>query len=259
MRNVKRLGDQVSVPMHSDEDGYFGRECPVEECRGYFKVTPGTGVQGSPLCHCPYCGHSGDNGTFWTQEQIEYARSFVLRQVTDALHKDMKSMEFDHKTARWVRNRHQPQGDASRASSDPILPRERARDSCGLRELRTSLCNLRRLSYSFGNVLEIARQRPTATKFAGMYAWNQLGRRVKKGEKGIRILAIAMPIPPPMHRLATLNSFPLARKWEADTGHAQANGRFAVTVRASSLRCCSSELAGSRLHHLLEDLCKGAF
>ena len=44
-------------------------------------------------------------------------------------------------------------------------------------------------SYSFGNVLEIARQRPTATKVAGMYAWNQLGRRVKRGEKGIRILA----------------------------------------------------------------------
>jgi hypothetical protein len=44
-------------------------------------------------------------------------------------------------------------------------------------------------SYSFGNVLEIARQRPSATKVAGMYAWNQLGRRVKKGEKGIRILA----------------------------------------------------------------------
>src|ERR1700731_866783 len=43
--------------------------------------------------------------------------------------------------------------------------------------------------YSFGNVLEIARQRPTATRVAGMYAWNQLGRRVKKGEKGIRILA----------------------------------------------------------------------
>jgi hypothetical protein len=44
-------------------------------------------------------------------------------------------------------------------------------------------------SYSFGNILEIARQRPTATKVAGLYAWNQLGRRVKKGEKGIRILA----------------------------------------------------------------------
>ena len=44
-------------------------------------------------------------------------------------------------------------------------------------------------NYSFGNVLEIARQRPNATRVTGMYAWNQLGRRVKKGEKGIRILA----------------------------------------------------------------------
>jgi hypothetical protein len=44
-------------------------------------------------------------------------------------------------------------------------------------------------NYIFGNVLEIARQKPTATRVAGMYAWNQLGRRIKKGEKGIRILA----------------------------------------------------------------------
>ncbi len=41
-------------------------------------------------------------------------------------------------------------------------------------------------NYSFGNVLEIARQRPDATRVAGLYAWNQLGRKVKKGEKGKR-------------------------------------------------------------------------
>jgi antirestriction protein ArdC len=34
-----------------------------------------------------------------------------------------------------------------------------------------------------------ASQRPTATRVAGLYAWNQLGRKVRKGEKGIRILA----------------------------------------------------------------------
>jgi antirestriction protein ArdC len=34
-----------------------------------------------------------------------------------------------------------------------------------------------------------ASQKPSATRVAGMYAWNQLGRRVTKGEKGIRILA----------------------------------------------------------------------
>jgi hypothetical protein len=43
--------------------------------------------------------------------------------------------------------------------------------------------------YSFGNILEIARQKPDATRVAGLHAWNQLGRRVKKGERGIRILA----------------------------------------------------------------------
>ena len=35
-------------------------------------------------------------------------------------------------------------------------------------------------NYSFGNILEIARQRPDATRVAGLYAWNQLGRKVMK-------------------------------------------------------------------------------
>jgi hypothetical protein len=44
-------------------------------------------------------------------------------------------------------------------------------------------------TYSFGNVLLIARQRPQATHVAGIRTWNELGRRVKRGEKGIAILA----------------------------------------------------------------------
>jgi hypothetical protein len=96
-RNLDRLGNQFSIPITADEDGYLGRECPVKECLGYFKITPGTGIKGPAPCVCPYCGHSGESNTFWTQEQLDYARSVVLRQVTDALHKDMKSMEFDYK------------------------------------------------------------------------------------------------------------------------------------------------------------------
>ena len=44
-------------------------------------------------------------------------------------------------------------------------------------------------NYSFGNVLEIARQMPTGTRVAGFWAWKSLGRSVKAGQKGIRILA----------------------------------------------------------------------
>lgn len=43
--------------------------------------------------------------------------------------------------------------------------------------------------YSFGNCLLIARQRPSATLVAGFQAWKKKGRCVKKGEKGICILA----------------------------------------------------------------------
>ena len=43
--------------------------------------------------------------------------------------------------------------------------------------------------YSFGNVLEIARQMPTATRVAGFWTWKNMGRSVKAGQKGIRILA----------------------------------------------------------------------
>lgn len=43
--------------------------------------------------------------------------------------------------------------------------------------------------YSFGNIMLIALQRPEATHVAGFNAWRKFGRFVKKGEKGIAILA----------------------------------------------------------------------
>lgn len=43
--------------------------------------------------------------------------------------------------------------------------------------------------YSFGNVLMILSQRPYATHVAGFHTWRQMGRFVKKGEKGIVIIA----------------------------------------------------------------------
>lgn len=95
--NLDSLGTQFSIPITADEEGYMGRECPVPECLGYFKITPGTGVKGPAPCYCPYCGHKGESNVFFTAEQIEYAKSVVFRKVTDALHKDLKSLEFDHK------------------------------------------------------------------------------------------------------------------------------------------------------------------
>ena len=43
--------------------------------------------------------------------------------------------------------------------------------------------------YSFGNVLMILSQKPDATHVAGFHTWRQMGCFVRKGEKGIVIIA----------------------------------------------------------------------
>jgi antirestriction protein ArdC len=47
-------------------------------------------------------------------------------------------------------------------------------------------------AYSFRNVLLIVAQRPDATHVAGFHTWRKLGRFVRKGEKGIAVVAPMM-------------------------------------------------------------------
>lgn len=96
--NLARLGNSVSVTLPKDDDGLIGRECPREECEGYFKVKSGTGLTEPGLpCHCPYCGFPAPQDHFYTKEQIEYARSVTFRRVAEALHQDLKALEFESK------------------------------------------------------------------------------------------------------------------------------------------------------------------
>ena len=44
--NLERLGNRVNVPIRAFEDADVGRECPVETCRGNFKITFGAGLKG---------------------------------------------------------------------------------------------------------------------------------------------------------------------------------------------------------------------
>lgn len=98
MKHIKNLANEIKVALPSDEDGLIGRECPIHECEGYFKIQMGTGLKGENLpCHCPYCGHSDGQDKFYTKAQVEYIKSVVLNKVTDAMIKDLKSLEFDHR------------------------------------------------------------------------------------------------------------------------------------------------------------------
>jgi hypothetical protein len=98
MSNVRRLGDRMTIPIPQDEAGFTGRECPVEECEGYFKIEFGTGLKGEGLpCRCPYCGHQAPHNQFFTKAQVAYAQSVAVKAITDAIRADLKKMEFDHK------------------------------------------------------------------------------------------------------------------------------------------------------------------
>lgn len=98
MKYLRNLGSRFSISLPPDEKGFIGRECPVAECEGYFKVQLGTGLKGESLpCHCPYCGQGANSDKFFTKAQVEYAKSVVMREVTGALLKDLKALEFNHR------------------------------------------------------------------------------------------------------------------------------------------------------------------
>ncbi len=85
----------MSIRIPPDGDGFIGRECPVAECQGYFKVQDGARLQDQG--HCAYCGHTAGHDQFRTKEQTAYASSVAVRRATAALRKDLKGLEFDHR------------------------------------------------------------------------------------------------------------------------------------------------------------------
>ncbi len=83
---------ELSVTIEPDEDGFTGRECPA--CEKYFKIKFGTGIPDATDCHCPYCNHIGPQDEFWTEQQIEYAKSVALHKISGDLLKSMKKLEM---------------------------------------------------------------------------------------------------------------------------------------------------------------------
>lgn len=81
--------------------------------------------------------------------------------------------------------------DRARKLAESALTRLAAELQTGKSEaLQNYLATMGRFHrYSWGNVLLIASQKPTASRVAGIYTWNKLGRIVNEGEKGIMILA----------------------------------------------------------------------
>lgn len=84
---------RASVDLPLDADGMFARSCMSDSCSpGYFKVQPGTGIQGSddPRLFCPYCRTTAGFSDFATSDQREYAKRLVERSATDGIERMIK-------------------------------------------------------------------------------------------------------------------------------------------------------------------------
>lgn len=85
----------------------------------------------------------------------------------------------------------EPAEDRARSIADEALAKlaQQLKEGKGeaLREYLAAMGRFHR--YSWTNVLLIQTQRPTATRVAGYHTWKELGRSVRRGEKGIRIFA----------------------------------------------------------------------
>lgn len=94
-RFLRGLGDthEVSVPIEDDEEGYFDRECPSEECLFQFKIhgEDWKAKVRDEEVFCPFCGHTDDADKWWTQQQIEHAKAAAVAQFKAQFSKALKS------------------------------------------------------------------------------------------------------------------------------------------------------------------------
>jgi uncharacterized Zn finger protein (UPF0148 family) len=78
---------QISVPISEDDEGYFDRECPSEDCLFQFKILREDWkdkVRDEEV-FCPNCGHTADSDKWWTKEQIEHAKQVALAQIKSSI------------------------------------------------------------------------------------------------------------------------------------------------------------------------------
>lgn len=83
---------QISVKIGDDEEGYFDRECPSEDCLFQFKILSEDWkdkVRDAEV-FCPNCGHTAASDKWWTKEQIEHAKQAAFAQVKQSISRSLK-------------------------------------------------------------------------------------------------------------------------------------------------------------------------
>jgi hypothetical protein len=111
----------------------------------------------------------------------------IIHAVQVALHSENAALNIASTSKQHSAQKENPAQQIIRQAVENLQEQLLAGKSEALTAYLAAMARFHR--YSFGNILAIAQQRPTATHVAGFHTWKSLGRLVKKGERGIRILA----------------------------------------------------------------------
>ena len=119
----------IPVTLHSDEKGYFDRECPNEDCLYTFKILMKDWEEkiSNDEVHCPLCGHVDTSDKWWTQDQLEkmqeIAASWAMNYIQGELDKSFKELERSTRHNKCFRITYKP-GRRVTFNNNPIGQRE---------------------------------------------------------------------------------------------------------------------------------------
>lgn len=97
---------EIPITFHSDEKGYFDRECPNENCLYVFKVSMIDWKEKvtDEAVHCPMCGYTDTSDKWWTQKQLNDIQKVVGNCATAIIQRELEKT-FKNLETRTQRNK----------------------------------------------------------------------------------------------------------------------------------------------------------
>ncbi|MBY3087988.1 hypothetical protein HFO63_25135 [Rhizobium laguerreae] len=83
----------ISVPLESDAEGYFDKECPDENCLFQFKIyeQDWKDIVRDEDVFCPSCRHCAPAKSWYTTQQVAEAREYALNSVKAGINRSMRA------------------------------------------------------------------------------------------------------------------------------------------------------------------------
>lgn len=100
------MDEETMLPetIELDDEGYWDRQCPWEECGRPFKALFADWTEKVPdeRALCPFCRHEAEPGDFNTPEQTEYFCQAAMAEMQRRLGRMLGGLDLD----RWCRERY---------------------------------------------------------------------------------------------------------------------------------------------------------